>query len=306
MRPIPVSDATKVKPSVEFLNTKTSVTTPVSILAKIDNEISKISPDAVELELFETAYQRTAYENPGAAPKTISYLVHTKLKKQPLEVEATLAEKRKALVDARTELVSAYAAVDAAILRKGVSFSGINDDDALSRSSKISDFDASFDKQSHRERIYQMSKSSNECIVYLDDENAGATQYFLNRGVAGKRLVPVNHETNACDAIFKTTGVEAICMDIFEFVSTTRRPFAVVWFDMTCTLNKFPLEQAFLANAKQIAITLSTHTYQPDNEFQRLRMAMTYRGFKRISGGPYIGRSGKRNMIVAFGEHTDE
>lgn len=109
-------------------------------------------------------------------------------------------------------------------------------------------------------------------MLYLDAEDAGATEFFLNTNVPKEHLVPVNYDQTACEQIMKKTGVVPQCIDIDDYLIQTdvetHYGFSVIWLDYT----KRELNEKALRNAirlsSNVSVTLSTRAKHAESVMQ--------------------------------------
>ncbi len=135
-------------------------------------------------------------------------------------------------------------------------------------------------------------------IVYLDDGSAGGTRFFLSSGVEKSRLVPVNWRRDDCDAITASTGVNAICASLAEYLSSLDGHVDMVWFDgMTRTLDPCIVREA-LRVSPFLEVTLSTRGASHLDVVEGANKVVR-KSKGRISSSPMRceGKSGIANMV---------
>lgn len=160
---------------------------------------------------------------------------------------------------------------------------------------------ASYDslaKNMHRAAVVEMHLLRPERpILYLDDETAGATRYFMSREVPPERLVPVNFCPRAVQEIRSLTGVDGVVRDVDALVQETPcDAYSVVWLDYvrrTCTTE---VMVAALRAAPHVCITLSTRALKASDIEDLTSRA------KRVASvlerpHPYKGRGNVSNMV---------
>ena len=116
-------------------------------------------------------------------------------------------------------------------------------------------------KNIQRSAVLQMylSHDVRKPIVYLDDENAGATTFFLKSGVPRKHLTPVNFSTYEASRIRETTRVTCVVQSIDEYVfGVPEDSCGVVWLDYMCRTFSNDVIQRCLKVAHNVSVTLST------------------------------------------------
>ncbi|MEC7098160.1 MAG: hypothetical protein VXW74_01790, partial [Candidatus Thermoplasmatota archaeon] len=104
-------------------------------------------------------------------------------------------------------------------------------------------------------------------ILYLDDDTAGATEYFL-KFVKKAHLHPVNFSDSACESIQRLTGVRATCTDIHEYLFKEERRFGVVWLDLMCRTVDHATMSNSLSSCDYLFLTLSTRGSHPGTVVQ--------------------------------------
>ena len=137
-------------------------------------------------------------------------------------------------------------------------------------------------------------------IVYLDGPSGAATLHFLDC-LPKRRLVPVNHDADACRAIEQRTGVTAVCADVYDYLIERHRlgkRYAAVWIDGTGTLLDADGVSAALEMAPYVFLVLSYRGIDPDDAKEYAKSVVAGAG-GRFLEEPHIyqGRSGSLNMI---------
>ena len=92
----------------------------------------------------------------------------------------------------------------------------------------------SLSKVGHREAFFHATLQSKGSVLYLDGPDAALSHLLLQRGVALKRLVPVNKSLAVALSIEAACpGLTCTVADICELAATAcRGAFSVAWFDM--------------------------------------------------------------------------
>lgn len=93
--------------------------------------------------------------------------------------------------------------------------------------------------------------------MYLDDETAGATMFFLSQGIRKEHLIPVNSCERACENIFSVSGVRPICGNIdARVVCESHRTFCFVWLDYIQARLDADVMASVVQKAFHVAVTL--------------------------------------------------
>lgn len=169
-------------------------------------------------------------------------------------------------------------------------------------------------KNAHRATVIELANADapRATILYLDDEEAGATQYFLERGVPAFRLHAVNFSASACDKIRKLfPSVTVTCADINDLMSSHREEgvhHGVVWLDYTCR----GISKEVLTNAGSVAsyvmATLSMRGVHDDTIIPDLIKTIGACKMRFVeSPARYQGKNGILNMLrfVAGGKNNN-
>ena len=172
----------------------------------------------------------------------------------------------------------------------------------ISRRSVKKDYDF-ISKNIHRASVLELYILSNASrvkrrpIAYLEDENGGATRFFLERMVPIENLIPINDCFECVSAMKKRTGVTGVHDDINRFVTMQKADsFSVVWLDYMCTSYDIDVIKQSLVIAPFVCITLSMRGKDREsliNDMVRMKE------FSDIleHPHPYKGKSGYTNMV---------
>lgn len=163
-------------------------------------------------------------------------------------------------------------------------------------------------KNLQRAAIRQMylAQGGTRPIVYLDDEHAGATTFFLNDGIPREHLIPVNFSKESAQQITRTTNVACVAQSIDEYVfSLSDVACSVVWLDYMCrTLNDRVVGQC-LKLAPYVSITLSTRGRQRSDTMNDVRRVAKKYGTLIETPVFYKGKSDIANMVrFVIGRHN--
>lgn len=154
-------------------------------------------------------------------------------------------------------------------------------------------------KMTHREYFCKKAKESDGPSLYLDDEHAQATEYFLSKGVNPSCLVPCNRSKSVANAITQKTNVSCVVGDILDIASNSPDGFyQIVWYDMMCT--DFDVRKVVHASIHAM-ITLNCRGQETKIKESRLTDAIkAIQGTCVVNHGSYVGCGGVLNMVYAF------
>lgn len=142
-------------------------------------------------------------------------------------------------------------------------------------------------------------------ILYIDDADAGATSYFLSQGIPREKLIPVNWDSNACNAITSKTGVSAVFEHIDKHLfnicpspsSHSSKCFSVVWLDYEGhSLDKGALKRA-ICLARVVKIVLNITRKKKGEVHNNAKSIIERCGGVVVSDGYYKGKSNVKNML---------
>lgn len=135
-------------------------------------------------------------------------------------------------------------------------------------------------------------------ILFLESAGAGACNFFLKAGVSREDLRPVNCDRVDADAISKASGVECVCADIDDYLTTLHdNACGVVWLDyMRRTISVDVMREA-LRVAPYVMVTLSLRGIKRQETLANLRKIMKKVGVM-LQNTVYKGKSNIENMIT--------
>ena len=160
----------------------------------------------------------------------------------------------------------------------------------------------SFSKTTHRMQAWcAYNTYGKKPILYLDDERAGATQFFLRMGMTN--LMPVNHKAQACASIASKTNVKALHNDIVAMVREAtsvgeggEKKYSVVWLDLMCrTITKELVRKAVLL-ADCVFVTMALRGSSFDAVTSQIKNACAGGHGSLVSCQQYKGKAKIRNM----------
>lgn len=155
-------------------------------------------------------------------------------------------------------------------------------------------------KNFQRAAVLQMYLSQDErkAIIYLDDQQAGATSFFLSNGVPRKHLVPVNFSQTEASEITERTGIKCVvrCIDDYVF-DVPNDSCGVVWLDYMCRTFRDNVLQQCLAVAPHVSVTLSTRGRKRSDIVADIRRVAKKYGSLLESPAFYRGKSDVENMV---------
>ena len=152
-------------------------------------------------------------------------------------------------------------------------------------------------KKMHRASVLALHReTSGRPLLYVEDEHAGATRFFLHEGVYD--LIPVNWEPRDALAIRETTGVAAVCSEVGAHLA--RLPddsCSVVWLDLMKVGVVTETVVHALRVAPYVCVTLSTRGVERQTQCETLLAQM--RSVGRMVEHPcvYEGAGGSVNML---------
>lgn len=160
-------------------------------------------------------------------------------------------------------------------------------------------------KLTHRATVLELYRVCEERlpIVYVDDEAASATMYFLDRGVPESHLMPINYDRDACTSISRVSGIAATRMDAAK--SALDVECSVLWLDLQCR----KVHQSVFAQAKctYLVLTLSTRGATADEIVESVSSQMRKSDRSVLEVARYKGKSGITNVvkIIAWSPRAD-
>lgn len=141
-------------------------------------------------------------------------------------------------------------------------------------------------------------------ILYLDDQTAGATNFFILRGVTKDLLIPVNKNRQMCKDILEISGVNGTAANIDDLVMSfeeKNKKCAVVWLDYECRHLNVGILQSALNISPYVVVTLAVRGMRTNEIIDNLQTTVKKAGGVLLSDPvKYSGKSGVRNMLHAM------
>lgn len=135
-------------------------------------------------------------------------------------------------------------------------------------------------------------------IVYLDDECAGATLFFIERGLPTKHLRPVNFSSRDAAAVRARSGVSCVTSSIDDYVLQLRDDTcSVVWLDYMSRTLRVDVLRACLRVAPYVSITLSSRGVDHGTLLCDVRSVSKKCGVLLERPTFYKGKSDVANMV---------
>lgn len=154
-------------------------------------------------------------------------------------------------------------------------------------------------KNTHRATILELYRERSKPIVFLDDESAGASLYFLKNGVPKRDLKPVNFDKKCATSIIDASGLSCICDDVDNCLTElSTDSCSVVWLDyMKRTVTVDALRES-LRVASYVSVTISLRGIDRVAHLVELRRIVKMAGGAMLQYNVYKGRSGVENMMT--------
>jgi phospholipid N-methyltransferase len=155
-------------------------------------------------------------------------------------------------------------------------------------------------KVGQREMFAHLARSCEEPVMYLDAADAALTKLLLARGVAARRLFPVNFKKTVATEIERCCpSVKCLVGDICGYAAAANcNAFGVVWFDMCGTsFGEFDVSE-LVHCAQHKFYTLSARQLLAAEQQAILCDALLAVGEKLVQRAIYTGLSGAAMNMV--------
>ena len=158
-----------------------------------------------------------------------------------------------------------------------------------------------FTKALQRGQLLAAYNETHRRLIYLEDESAGATMFFLKYGIPPKHLVPVNKSAAHVKKIAHKTGVNAVHADIDEYVSKGEPDSAsAVWLDyMQRTYDTSAVQNA-LRVSPFVFVNFSTRGMMYEDFKTSFERDISKVGRFSIELARYTGKSDIMNMAFCI------